>query len=370
VTDELDELIPPTIRETLDAVVSPSVRDAVLQEALEDYGDRSALRDGEGFQRFVEGPLRDALIRALGEDLGDSVTEEIARMAALGPTSSAPPASPPPRHSRNRGRSLSPASVQRAGPSRTSSSPPSQSPRPRRNVSPRPTTLRARLAPTAPPPKVWPESQRARRAEQFAENAESPSRRGERREVASPSSSSISDDPRALPRTEPSFDFSPVTSRPEPSSRPAPPPSSAQHPRGTATALGVLGARRAASDDQPVVLIATRDLGLTRRMRAWLDPRATVQRVASLLAVLQGLEAARHVHSVVVIDCNDPSFRPVALAAVAEELPRHTRVVVWGASDSVKRDALALSARAQAWLFTAAHVAAKDIADQCAALVS
>jgi hypothetical protein len=105
-------------------------------------------------------------------------------------------------------------------------------------------------------------------------------------------------------------------------------------------------------------------------MRAWLDPRATVQRVASLLAALQGLEAARHVQSVVVIDCKDPSFRPVALAAVAEELPRHTRVVVWGASDSVKRDALALSARAQAWLFTAAEAAPRDVAEHCASLVS
>src|SRR5262245_44794196 len=78
--DDPEPTLERRVRDTLDSVLSPSVRDALLSDALAADGASSVPNDPELLRRFVHGPLRDVLIRALGLELGDSVACEIDRM--------------------------------------------------------------------------------------------------------------------------------------------------------------------------------------------------------------------------------------------------------------------------------------------------
>lgn len=148
------------------------------------------------------------------------------------------------------------------------------------------------------------------------------------------------------------------------------PPSSAQHPRGTAQALGVIGTSQAPGRPLPLVLVATSDSSLARRFSALLDPRAEVRRVRNAAALVQEISDAGSARSVVVLDCNEPSIRPIALAALADDLPMPTRVIIWGASDEVRSELCLVSERAACFLYTGPESDPRDVADQCAELVS
>src|SRR5687767_7080012 len=93
--DADEHLLSHAVRETLDAVVSPSVRDALLNEALLAARAAELPREPEEFRDFLEGPLRAALVRALGAELGDSVAVELERLAEV--ASSRPGAAVPRR---------------------------------------------------------------------------------------------------------------------------------------------------------------------------------------------------------------------------------------------------------------------------------
>jgi hypothetical protein len=86
------------IRESLEAVVTPSIASTVVFEALEASGGR--LPEGPAAARaFTDGPLRAALRRRLGPDADPIVDEVVQTLAALAPAPSPPP---PPRSSSHR----------------------------------------------------------------------------------------------------------------------------------------------------------------------------------------------------------------------------------------------------------------------------
>ena len=71
------------VKETLDSVVSPSVRDAILARALAAGRLRQMPNEAHELGDFVQGPLHDSLVQSLGSELGVSVTTEIERLVAL-----------------------------------------------------------------------------------------------------------------------------------------------------------------------------------------------------------------------------------------------------------------------------------------------
>src|SRR5687767_1730627 len=96
VRGESAQLISQAVRETLDSVVSPSVRDALLEDALKASREAELPSDPERFRDFVGGPLRDVLMKALGTELGETVAAELERLAEIASSRSpGDPARPP-----------------------------------------------------------------------------------------------------------------------------------------------------------------------------------------------------------------------------------------------------------------------------------
>jgi hypothetical protein len=65
------------IREALDSLVAPTVREALIHDALQLDGARDIPDDARMVRAFANGPLRTAAERALGMELAASVAEEI-----------------------------------------------------------------------------------------------------------------------------------------------------------------------------------------------------------------------------------------------------------------------------------------------------
>jgi len=118
------------------------------------------------------------------------------------------------------------------------------------------------------------------------------------------------------------------------------------------------------------VLVATEDATLARKLSQWLDPHVAVARAKSLISLLQDVTEAGDNRVVIVLDCNQPSIRPIALAALAEDLPSNTEVVLWGATPDLEREILMISSRTGEWLACSSDTSAKDVAGRCAQLVS
>src|SRR5690349_12917981 len=80
------------VREALDSIVAPSVRDSVLAAALAEHAGSDVPNNPVEFEEFLCGPLRSALLRSLGEDAGQAIFEELERVSEAAISSMAPPA--------------------------------------------------------------------------------------------------------------------------------------------------------------------------------------------------------------------------------------------------------------------------------------
>src|SRR5437773_7455614 len=85
------------LRETLDTIVTPIVRDALIHDALILSGQLAMPNDRAVMIEFAQGPLRAVMERALGSELADSVADEIARVTEI----TRPTSAPPPPHLRH-----------------------------------------------------------------------------------------------------------------------------------------------------------------------------------------------------------------------------------------------------------------------------
>ena len=281
------------LRETLDSVVTPAVRDAILTVALAEMGELTVPTDVNGFRDFVRGPLRQALTDSLGDSLADTLVADLERLGCSIPPTIRPASGSPPGRRAGSVRTASSRS-QRAARSATphpngnhhSPLPPRRSltPFPGRRLTPRPGTTRSSELP--PPPTAEAES-----------NALS------------------------------TRDLDPLAALPDLHAHlgelgyPAPPfsgPISVPSPFGSAEYPAV-AENPSVSEGRPVVVVATRDRMLLRTLTEWLVNRARVINVANVLDLVQH---AGESGALVVLDCNRPAVRPVAVAALAEELPR------------------------------------------------
>ncbi len=396
---------PRAIVETLDSVVAPAVRDALLRAALDESAEAELPRDPERLRQFAQGPLRRALVQGLGAELAETLTEEIARLLEVVASSSGTPR----RSSRSSGKLRAVSTPpRRTQPPPRSLTPPATLPR--RSQGPRVATLRSLGREPTPPP--W-SGQVSRRAPEPTDDAPD-------LEVSATSAEDLDfedlpglsqdappiDDPLAeadgarsladlfppvsprnpsLPRgTMPSprkltLGSGPSSSERTPSSRnpedvKTPPWASDKYPSALAEMMGMNGAvpssRAGRERALPHVLVATRDPAMLRKLSVWLDPRAAVMRVRSVIDMLHRLEDAARTRCVLVLDCRQPSVRPLSLAALAEELPVSTQVVLVGATAELVQKLSDITSVAASWVVLGASANPREIADRCVEIVS
>jgi hypothetical protein len=328
-----NKLIPQAVREALDSVVAPNVRDALLQEALSRSPEGELPTDPERLRHFVAGPLKSSLVRVLGDELGESVVVELDRLATIASVS------PAERRTRS-GNLRAVAHQRRVTPPHRSITPSHRASKSasllRRSATPRPAAIRA-ISRSSPPP-----------AQHHLADV---------RESSRPS--------QPAPAHAPTIPVGKRTAQTAPSPSP---PASMDYPRGTAAAFGI-GVSAAPARRLPFVLVATLDLNLVRKLAAWLDPRAAVVRVRNAASLLHDLENAADAPSVIVLDCSQPSIRPVALAALADDLPASTQVVLWGATSEIEEHVRKVLPAASRWISVSGAALAKDVAARCAELV-
>jgi hypothetical protein len=315
------------VRETLDSVVSPSVRDAILARALAAGHFTQLPSDAEELGEFVQGPLHDSLVQSLGPLLGVSVTNELERIIAI----SAPQGASAPERDRGQ-RSLEPARGASLKPNAvTASRRPSRSTMPSREFLP-PGSVVAKdaswadaehrgISPTVP-------VGRAPQAEIVTEGGTS--RRG------------------GLAQ-----------------------PVSADFPAGTASALGVIGTASVEPSPagRPLVFIASTEPELLRVFRVWLDMRAQVEPVNGVRELVAKLAASEGARIVVVLDGKNPAVRPLALAALAEEFGPDTQVLLWGVPQHLHAKMRNVSVVTEKWLVYGAEASTNDLVARCASLV-
>lgn len=285
------------LNETLDSVLSSAVRDALLVEALSQTTNSELPTDPDALSQFLFGPLRQALARALGHELGAAVAEELGRrMGSL----------PPERATAREGKIES--DMRAVGGSRQShalSEDPAETPG----------------APSAQPGAL---------------------RRHPNQTPTQP------DQPAVVVSGPASGDF----------------------PSGTARVLGIGSAESSAPPERlPMLFLATQDAELVRRFMAWLDPSAVVVKVSRLIDLLLDLEDIGTRRTVIVFDLRQPPFRPEALAAIAEELPTESRVLLWGGSRQNQFDLTVISPRVTRWIACPEGMPFSTAMDRCSQLV-
>ena len=330
------------IRETLDSVVAPAVRDALVGAALEECGLTEVPSDTDAFREFVEGPLRQALVQGLGPELAESIVDELERMTQMAenPRSTQKPVR---RSSRSTARSASPP-------------PRRNTPTHRRSLSPRSLAKAATMPAVgvASPPPPPPSSGR------------------QREEPADPTAPTI-----APPSPTASRPIGRLALTPAPYSAPTSGPVSTkgwgsdEYPMGAAGKLGVPGAGpESVRSGQSYVLVASSDATLIRRLTPWLDQAAEIVPLANLRELVRDLEVlGENARVAILIDCKHPSIRPTAIAALADELPPTAHVILWGASVEQERGVLAVSPSVSRWVVLHGETRPKELAARCVDLV-
>jgi hypothetical protein len=322
------------LRETLDSVVTPSVRDTILARAL-DAARREELPTEPGeLDEFLQGALHDSLVKALGQELGQSVATELERTLALA--------------KREASRTTVPSrkALDTVRPGARDKTMPAAGRRKTRSTMPSPEVL--------PPGSVVPPDQR------WAEK--------ERRGIAPtlPAARRIAVVESVNPAAHPSAE--PGESMP---ARGGTLPVSADYPRGVAQALGVFG--NASVDPRPsrrpTVLLASTDPELLRLFQAWLDLRAVVESAAGATHLLERLAQVGGPRAVIVLDGKNPGIRPLTLAALADELPTGTTVILWGVQSHLQARMCTISAAAEKWLVYGGNATSNEIVAHCAKII-
>jgi hypothetical protein len=322
------------LRETLDTVVTPIVRDALIHDALNLSGMLSLPTERSAMIEFAKGALRIVTERALGVELADSVADEIARMTeTTRPTSAAPPAhlrraTPAPRTTRavpgNRKGATSAPSSKRSD------------------------TLPGHRSPTTPPPR--PES--SDRHPTLTPVPRSPRRR--------PASPSLSPWPTGIGSH---------IRRPADEDGTVPSSVHAYAESTGASGSALAPPRTADLREPPCVLVATEDAALFSTLAEWFAERAVIVQVRGVLDLVRRLDAAEDRRAIVVLDGRAPSIRPEALAVLVEELS-NVDVMMCRAAPATEQVVLAASQASARWLVYPEPASLDHIAAECLRLVS
>lgn len=305
------------VREAIDAMASPEVRDHVLTTALSAAGEVEVPEAGDRLRRFVTNYLGPSLRDRLGYDVAEAILDSLEPIVA---------------------RASDEISAVRAAAA------PSQRPsgtKPQFPIPPHaPADAGDRATPVVPsksedmltldPDDDWPEL-----------TIESPRSRSEPRVPAPRTHSSGK-----VRKPEPfeANDVEPVAAR---VTMPAP-----DAPR-----------------ELPVVLIASANRTRIGELEGLLAARAGVTGVHDPIGLLDALQASAERHPVLIVDCRNPCVRATTIAAMAPDLPSGTTVVLWGADETIDAELDDVEPASRDWIRCTAEATASDVVSLCAMLL-
>jgi hypothetical protein len=303
------------MRETLDAVVTPVVREALIHDALILAGLPVLPMRRDAMRTFAGEHLRAVVARALGAEMAASITDEI--LFTIGRSSAAPPSTH--RAQSHRAAPRAPASRRPHTPAPATRRTPvvqsSRAPVPasfRRTATPLVTAFER--SPTEPPPP-WPAG------------TGSHIRGGVERDLS-----------RALRDTDPAGDPS-------------------HHLRSLHRPPSL-----------PFVFVATLDGSLFDALTRACDGRARLSLVRTPAELVKRLEGLEGRPSLVILDGEAPSIRPAALAILLEDAPE-VRVVFCRADRSAGEFVRQVSPSTRDWSVYA-EPSIERVAAECIRLVS
>lgn len=303
---ETRNLVACALCEIIDSVVTPRVRDGILAQALEGFRAEQLPTDPNRLQDFVTGPLREALARTIGPEPVEAMVSDLQRVIDMLLGST------PSLEQRQQ-----PSAFVHDAPHRRSSS------RPR-----------------------MPAVSSSQRSTPIPHHHSTP--------------------PRASFRTAPTPRY--------PSWFPpaAKPISSGRFPRGAAAALSMAGtysSKPPAESSQPIVFVASHRQDLARSLSLSLASHVQIVILRNMLELVREFGIAPEGRCVLLIDCQNPSLKPMSVAALADDLPDSLQVVLWGITPELRTRLAAISPRCRTWIGIDRETPVDELAGRCTVLV-
>jgi hypothetical protein len=347
-TQKGNGLISRAVREALSTLVSPTLCEQLINRSLVSQGLTAVPESGAEIGEWLEGSLRGEVEITVGPDAADLMMMQLGPIAAY--AAIAQPSMPAVAH---------PPSNMNA-----SSAPPRPS---EQDMDDRPTDLRFDVS--AEP--VW-------------TPASGPPAR-----AASGSSPRFSSDPPtgvfSAPKGSPAAAFlsssrrgseEPVRTLPpvkRVSDLPPPPPPAPVRPTFSRGRTARPSPQDLVTNDQgkvlPLVLTATSNRESLNALRRYLVSAANVVHVPDLVGLLDALEEPDVVEPVVLIDCHSPTVHISSVAAIGEDLPRGTTVVLWGVDDVIWQQIDRDRSPGCRWVRCSSEATSDDVGSLCSMLL-
>lgn len=119
----------------------------------------------------------------------------------------------------------------------------------------------------------------------------------------------------------------------------------------------------------PAVFAATSDMGDFEALRRYLGSSAAVLHIPDLVGLLDALDEPGLIEPIVVIDCQRPTVHTTSVAALGEDLPRGTTVVLWGADENTWQQIDRDRSPTCRWVRCSREASTSDVGSLCSMLI-
>ena len=310
-TQKESGLVSRAVREALGTLVSPQVSAQVVERALSTAGLAVIPEAGPALTAWVEGPLRAHIEACVGADAAELVAAQLAPIVA---------------HAASGARAAAPASPKREAPANEPRSP---------------------LAGKEPRSAASNDDARSGRdtfgSDQPTGIAAQPPAGGPQRGA-----------PQNAGRRE-------LTEAQRSALTRAPESGNTLRPQGFQVEDEAVPRRR--------VLTACSAPDAVAALQKYLGRAARVEQVSDLVGLLDALEEPDEPHPIVVVDCQRPTVHVTSIAAIGEDLPHGTTIVLWGSSDATWKDLDRERMPNCRWVRCSQEATTDDVGSLCAMLI-
>jgi hypothetical protein len=341
-TQKGNGLISRAVREALSTLVSPPICEQLISRSLKAQGLTEVPEYGREVASWLEGPLRAAVDEVVGTDAADLVLAQLAPMAAYAAI-------------------LQPQAEAR-GTKQHATVARSATPTPSRGNA----ALLARGGSSEPGGLNTPDRPTAIH---FAADSETDWDVESLRPLAGfdrvPDTGVFHGVERITMMSEPD-NANELLSR---AKRTLPPPEKPSSPPREVTRPQNLARLREELASLPRVLAATTDSHQLDALRHYLAGTANVVHIRDLAGLLDALEEQNSHHPIVLVDCSHPSVHIGSVAAIREDLPRGSTVVVWGADENTWLDLERDKQPGCRWVRCSREATTDDVGSLCSMLL-